>query len=86
MRLAISPIVSDFIRLLPWLFSGNLLVAMVLSLPTAGLTLVTALFMQDLYLAGAYILITGTLTSIGSLLSDILLAALDPRIRLGARY
>jgi len=86
MRLAISPIVSDFIRLLPWLFSGSLLVAMVFSLPTAGLTLVTALFMQDLYLAGTYILMTGTLTTIGSLLSDILLAALDPRIRLGARY
>jgi peptide/nickel transport system permease protein len=86
MRLAISPIISDFNRLLPWLFSGSLLVAMVLSLPTAGLTFVTALFMQDLYLAGTYILITGTLTSIGSLLSDVLLAALDPRIRLGAHY
>lgn len=86
MRLAISPIISDFNRLLPWLFSGSLLVAVVLNLPTAGLTLLTGLFMQDLYLVGTYILITGALTSIGSLLSDILLAALDPRIRLGARY
>jgi peptide/nickel transport system permease protein len=86
MRIAISPIISDFYRLLPWLFSGSLLVALVLSLPTAGLTFMTGLFMQDLYLVGAYVLITGALTSIGSLLSDVLLATLDPRIRLGARY
>jgi peptide/nickel transport system permease protein len=86
MRLAISPIVSDLIRLLPWLFSGSLLVAIVLSLPTAGLTFMTGIFMQDLYLVGSYILITGALTSIGSLLSDILLATLDPRIRLGVRF
>ena len=86
MRLAISPIVSDFNRLLPWLFSGSLLVAVVLSLPTAGLTFLTGLFMQDLYLVGTYVLITGALTSIGSLLSDILLATLDPRIRLGVRF
>lgn len=80
-RLAISPIISSFNRVLPWLFSGGLLVEMVLSLPTASPTLVSALFMQDLYLAGTYILITGTLTSVGSVLSDILLAAIDPRIR-----
>ncbi len=68
-------------RLLPWLLSGGFLVEIVLSLSTAGPTLATALFVQDMYLAGTYVLIAGALTSTGSLLSDVLLAALDPRVR-----
>jgi peptide/nickel transport system permease protein len=53
----------------------------VLSLPTAGPLLLRALQSQDMYLAGAFILLLGTLTIIGTLISDLLLAWLDPRIR-----
>jgi peptide/nickel transport system permease protein len=84
MRLAISPIVSGFTWLLPWLFSGGFLVEMILSVPTASQAMVTACFAQDMYLASSYVLITGALTSVSSMLSDFLLAALDPRIRLGS--
>ncbi|MBN1580423.1 MAG: ABC transporter permease [Anaerolineae bacterium] len=83
MRLAISPIISGLNLLLPWLFSGGFLVDMVFSLPTASFVFGAACFMQDVYLAGTYVLIIGALTSVSTLLSDILLAALDPRIRLG---
>lgn len=56
---------------------------MVLGLPTASQTLATACFSQDMYLAASYILIIGFLTSMSSLLSDLLLAAVDPRVRFG---
>jgi peptide/nickel transport system permease protein len=59
------------------------MVDMVFSLPTTSFVYYTACAVQDVYLAGTYVLIMGTLTSVSSLLSDILLAALDPRIRLG---
>ncbi|HHE71777.1 MAG TPA: ABC transporter permease [Chloroflexi bacterium] len=83
-RLAINPIISGIMWLLPWLFSGGTVVEIVMNLPTAGPALWRALMGQDMYLAGSYILITGTLTTLGSLLSDILLAVIDPRIRFGA--
>jgi peptide/nickel transport system permease protein len=84
LRLAISPIVSGMNQLLPWLFSGGFLIDMMFSLPTASYVFATACFVQDVYLAGSYVLIIGTLTSLSSMLSDILLAALDPRIRIGS--
>jgi len=83
-RIAINPIVSTFGWLLVWFFSGGTVVEIVLNLDTAGPVLWRALMQQDMYTAGAYIVIVGTLTAIGSLVSDLLLAAIDPRVRLGA--
>lgn len=82
-RIAINPLISTIGRLLPWFVSGGTIVEIVLNLPTAGPVLWNALKLQDMYLAGSYILLIGAMTMIGSLLSDILLAWLDPRIRLG---
>jgi peptide/nickel transport system permease protein len=83
-RIAINPILSTFGWLLVWFFSGGTVVEIVLNLNTAGPVLWRALLQQDMYTAGAYILIIGFLTAVGSLLSDLLLAAVDPRIRFGA--
>ncbi len=83
-RIAINPILSTFGWLLVWFFSGGTVVEIVLNLNTAGPVLWRALIQQDMYTAGAYILIIGVLTAVGSLVSDLLLAAIDPRIRLGA--
>ena len=83
-RIAINPILSQTAYLLAWLFSGGTVVEIVLNLNTAGPVLWRALLQQDMYTAGAYILILGVLYSLGSLLSDLLLAAIDPRIRFGA--
>ena len=82
-RIAINPILSTFGWLLVWFFSGGMVVEIVLNLNTAGPVLWRALMRQDMYTAGAYILIIGTLTALGSLISDILLAVVDPRIRFG---
>ncbi len=82
-RIAINPILSTFGWLLVWFFSGGMVVEVVLNLNTAGPVLWRALMRQDMYTAGAYILIIGTLTALGSLISDILLAVVDPRIRFG---
>lgn len=80
-RVAVNPIVSTIGYLLPQLFSGSVILSMVLSLPTTGPMLVSALMEQDMYLAGSMVLILATLTVVGTLLSDILLAWVDPRIR-----
>ncbi|MEJ5308414.1 MAG: ABC transporter permease [Anaerolineae bacterium] len=82
-RLAINPILSGVMWLLPWLFSGGIILEIVLNLQTAGPALYAALRNQDMYMAGAYILITGALTAISAILSDVLLAVSDPRIRFG---
>lgn len=82
-RIAINPIVSTFGWLLVWFFSGGTVVEIVLNLDTAGPMLWRALMTQDMYTAGAYIVIVGALTAVGSLVSDLLLAAIDPRIRFG---
>lgn len=82
-RLAINPIVSGLMWLLPWLFSGGIILEIVLNLPTAGPALYAALRQQDMYMAGAYILITGALTAVSAIFSDIMLAVSDPRIRFG---
>ncbi len=81
-RLAINPVVSTVGWYLPYLFSGSLIVATVMNLPTIGPMLLRALITQDMYLAGTIILIYCFLTIFGTLLSDILLAWLDPRIRM----
>ena len=82
-RIAINPIVSTFGWLLVWFFSGGTVVEIVLNLDTAGPVLWRALMTQDMYTAGAYIVIVGALTAIGSLVSDLMLAAIDPRVRFG---
>jgi peptide/nickel transport system permease protein len=80
-RLALNPFVSTVGWSLPGLVSGETIVSVVLSLPTAGPLLLQALMAQDMYLAGTFILLLSLLTIIGTLISDVLLALLDPRIR-----
>jgi peptide/nickel transport system permease protein len=81
-RLAFNPLVSTIGWYLPALFSGSLIVATVMNLPNIGPLLLRALINQDMYLAGAILLIYSFLTIVGTLLSDILLALMDPRIRM----
>lgn len=81
-RIALNPLVSTIGWYLPHLFSGSLIVATVMNLPNIGPLLLRALTVQDMYLAGAILLIYSFLTIVGTLLSDILLALVDPRIRM----
>ena len=81
LRIAINPFISTIGWQLPRLFSGSAIVAVVLGLPTTGPLMLEALMNQDMELAGSFILILSTLVVVGTLLSDILLAAVDPRIR-----
>jgi peptide/nickel transport system permease protein len=80
-RIALNPFVSTVGWVLPYLVSGSVILSIVLNLPTAGPLLLQALLGQDQYLAGAFLLLMCLLTVVGTLLSDILLALLDPRIR-----
>ena len=80
-RVAINPIISTIGWVLPSVISGESVVAIVLNLPTTGPLLLNALLNQDMYLAASFILLLSTLTVIGTVFSDILLAVLDPRIR-----
>ncbi len=80
-RIALNPFVSRLGWELPALVSGAAITSIVLNLPTAGPILLKALQSQDMFLAGSFILILSVLTVIGTLVSDILLAWLDPRIR-----
>ena len=82
-RMALGPFVSDIGNLLPALVSGSVIVSVVLSLPAVGPVLVRALQSQDTYLASFIMLFVAVLTVVGMVLSDVALAALDPRIRLG---
>jgi peptide/nickel transport system permease protein len=82
-RSALNPFISTIGWYLPALVSGSTIVAVVLSLPTTGPILLRALLSQDMYLAGSFIFFLSALTIIGTLISDLLLAWLDPRIRLG---
>ena len=81
-RLALNPIISLTAYILPFLVSGSIIVSVVLSLPTLGPVLLRSLLSQDMFLAGAIILMIGVMTVIGTLLSDILLGLVDPRVRL----
>lgn len=80
-RIAINPFISTIGWYLPQLISGSVIVAVVLSLPTTGPLLLNALLNQDMYLAGSFIMLLSVLTVLGTLISDILLAWVDPRIR-----
>lgn len=82
-RMALNPFVADIGNLLPSIVSGSVLVSLVLSLPTVGPILLQALKVQDQYLAGFILLFVAALTVAGMLVSDLMLAAIDPRIRLG---
>ncbi len=81
LRMALNPFIADIGNLLPQVISGAAIVSVVLSLPTTGPMLLRALQSQDMYLAGSFLMFLATLTVIGTLLSDLALAALDPRIR-----
>ncbi|MBT8152347.1 ABC transporter permease [Epibacterium ulvae] len=80
-RVALNPFLSTIGWILPTLVSGEIIVAVVMNLPTTGPMLLRALLVQDMYLAGSLILIVSLLTVLGTLISDLLLAWIDPRIR-----
>jgi peptide/nickel transport system permease protein len=80
-RIALNPFVSTIGWSLPHIVSGTVIVSIVLNLPTAGPLLYQSLLSQDIYLSGAFLLMLCSLTVIGTLISDILLMLLDPRIR-----
>lgn len=81
LRIAINPFISTIGLLLPTLISGEAIVSIVLNLPTTGPALVQALINQDMYLAGSFLMLLSILTILGMLISDLLLAWADPRIR-----
>jgi peptide/nickel transport system permease protein len=80
-RLALNPFVSTLGWILPGLISGSIILSQVMNLPTTGPLLLRSLQSQDMYLAGSMILVLSVATVVGTLVSDILLAFLDPRIR-----
>ncbi|MGE0094580.1 MAG: ABC transporter permease [Alphaproteobacteria bacterium] len=82
LRMSLNPFIADIGSLLPEIISGAAIVSVVLSLPTTGPMLLDALRSQDMYLAGSFLMFMALLTVIGVLISDLLLAVLDPRIRL----
>lgn len=82
-RVSLNFFIADIGNMLPSIISGAEVVALVLSLPTTGPMLLSALQSQDMYLAGSFLMFLALLTVIGVLISDLLLAVLDPRIRLG---
>jgi peptide/nickel transport system permease protein len=81
-RVALNPFASTIGYTLPYIVSGSIIVSLVLGLPTVGPLLLKALIATDLFLAGAIVLLLGTMTVVGTLLSDLLLMWIDPRIRL----
>jgi peptide/nickel transport system permease protein len=81
-RLALNPFASTIGYTLPYIVSGSIIVSLVLGLPTVGPLLLKALIAQDMFLAGTIVLLLGVMTVIGTLISDILLIWIDPRIRL----
>jgi peptide/nickel transport system permease protein len=83
-RLAMNPLISSIGSVLPALVSGSVIVAVVLNIPTIGPLLLEALLSQDMFLAGSLVMILALLTMVGTIISDVLLAWLDPRIRFGA--
>jgi peptide/nickel transport system permease protein len=81
-RVALNPFASTIGYTLPYIVSGSIIVSLVLGLPTVGPLLLKALIAQDMFLAGTIVLLLGLMTVIGTLISDILLVWIDPRIRL----
>ena len=84
LRISLNPFIADIGSLLPELISGSVIVSVVMALPLTGPTLLDALRSQDMYLAGSFLMFMAFLTVVGVFISDIMLALLDPRIRLGA--
>ncbi|MGQ4808109.1 Inner membrane ABC transporter permease protein YejB [Candidatus Entotheonellaceae bacterium PAL068K] len=82
LRVALNPLVSTIGYLLPLIVSGSIIVSVVMSLPTVGPLLLKALIAQDMFLAGTIILLIGIMTIIGTFISDLMLAWIDPRIKL----
>jgi peptide/nickel transport system permease protein len=80
-RIALNPILSTIGWELPRIISGETITSIVLNLPTTGPIIFRALLSQDMYLAGATVMVLGALTLLGTLLSDLLLIVVDPRIR-----
>src|SRR6266478_4804520 len=83
LRMSLNPFIADIGSLLPEVVSGAVVVSVVMSLPTTGPMLLDALRSQDMYLAGSFLMFMAFLTVIGVFVSDLALALLDPRIRLG---
>src|SRR3984893_8463549 len=81
-RVALNPFASTIGYTLPYIVSGSIIVSLVLGLPTVGPLLLQALIAQDMFLAGTIVLMLGVMTVIGTLVSDIVLVWIDPRIRL----
>jgi peptide/nickel transport system permease protein len=81
-RMALNPFASTIGYTLPYIVSGSIIVSLVLGLPTVGPLLLRALTSQDMFLAGTIVLLLGVMTVIGTLISDILLVWIDPRIRI----
>lgn len=81
-RVALNPLASTIGYMLPFIVSGSVIVSIVLSLPTVGPILLISLQSQDMYLAGAIVLLLGVMTVIGTFLSDMVLLLIDPRIRM----
>jgi peptide/nickel transport system permease protein len=81
-RVALNPFASTIGYTLPYIVSGSIIVSLVLGLPTVGPLLLKALISQDMFLAGTIVLMLGVMTVIGTLISDIVLVWVDPRIRL----
>ena len=84
LRISLNPFIADIGSLLPELISGSVIVSVVMSLPLIGPMLLDSLRSQDMYLAGSFLMFMAFLTVVGVFISDIMLALLDPRIRLGA--
>jgi peptide/nickel transport system permease protein len=84
LRISLNPFIADIGSLLPELISGSVIVSVVMSLPLTGPMLLDALRSQDMYLAGSFLMFMAFLTVVGVFISDVMLALLDPRIRLGA--
>ena len=85
LRMAMNPFIADLGSILPQIVSGSVIISAVMSLPTTGPMLLSSLRSQDMYLAGSFLMFLAVLTVVGMFLSDLLLAVLDPRIRLGVK-
>ena len=81
-RIALNPFISSIGAIFPQLVSGGAIVAMVLSLPTVGPLMLDALMKEDMYMAGSMLMVLSLLGVLGTLVSDLLLLWLDPRIRM----
>jgi peptide/nickel transport system permease protein len=81
-RVALNPFASSLGLLFAHVVSSTIVVSVVLSLPTVGPLLLTSLQAQDMFLAGSIVLLLGVMTIVGTLISDLVLVWLDPRIRL----